>query len=572
MAKQTIAFDITVKGEQAAQQTDSLKKQLKEATLEAQALSQKFGDTSKEALAAQKKVAGLKEEMADFKQRIDALNPEAKFQAIGKLASGIAGGFGAATGAMALFGQESEDVQKALLKVQAALAISQGLNEIKGLGDAFGNFKIVALDALSGIKKAIMANPILALTAAVAAVGVAVYEWVTAEEDLTKQIEASREAEKKRYEASQANYDREIALAKALGKEVQSLERQKQLDRLATTKEQLRLIELEKNAEREKAIAYLKSIGFYTAEAAKKIREKSEEEIKLAEELKNVENDLTIQRIGLLNDLTGAAIKSNIKKQESHKQTAKVVKEEAKKEREEVELFVKTQKEVEDKPLRYYPQKSAEADRTALDNFKTQATEAADNINKFLESQTGKNIGFAADTINQNLNTVSNFMAAAEARQLDSAKGNEARQEQIRKKFFERDKKVQIAQALISTYQGATSAFASGSKLSPVAGFVAAAGAITAGLANVDKIRATQYQGGGDSGGGGGSAAPSMSGVDGSPNRLPDTNTTNINPDGTVSRNIQRPSQNNINKVYVVSSEVEGANLQNQAIVKRSTL
>jgi hypothetical protein len=162
-------------------------------------------------------------------------------------------------------------------------------------------------------------------------------------------------------------------------------------------------------------------------------------------------------------------------------------------------------------------------------------------------------------------------MDAAETRQLESAKGNEARQEQIRKKFFERDKKVQIAQALISTYQGATSAFASGSKLSPVAGFVAAAGAIAAGLANVARIRATQYQGGGDSGGGG-SAAPSMGGVDGAPNRLPDTNTTNINPDGTVSRNIQRPSQNNINKVYVVSSEVEGANLQNQAIVKRSTL
>src|SRR3990170_1252356 len=138
------------KADEAATSTDglstankTLKQQLKEAVKEAQLLSAQFGESSKEAFAAQKKVANLKEEISDFGDRINALNPEAKFAAVSKVASGIAGGFAAAQGAMALFGAESEDVQKALLKVQAALALSQGLNEIKGLGDAFKNFKLV---------------------------------------------------------------------------------------------------------------------------------------------------------------------------------------------------------------------------------------------------------------------------------------------------------------------------------------------------------------------------------------------------------------------------------------------
>src|SRR3990170_123580 len=103
------------KADEAATSTDglstankTLKQQLKEAVKEAQLLSAQFGESSKEAFAAQKKVANLKEEISDFGDRINALNPEAKFAAVSKVASGIAGGFAAAQGAMALFGDESE--------------------------------------------------------------------------------------------------------------------------------------------------------------------------------------------------------------------------------------------------------------------------------------------------------------------------------------------------------------------------------------------------------------------------------------------------------------------------------
>ena len=42
-----------------------------------------------------------------------------------------------------MFGAESEDVQKALLKVQGALALSEGINQVLGLKDAFNDLKAV---------------------------------------------------------------------------------------------------------------------------------------------------------------------------------------------------------------------------------------------------------------------------------------------------------------------------------------------------------------------------------------------------------------------------------------------
>ena len=126
-----------------ANSVSSLRQQVREATAEAVLLAQQYGDLDPRAIKAAESAAKLKEELSDVNARINALNPEAKFTAIAKLASGIAGGFAAAQGALALFGAESEDVQKALLKVQGALALSQGINQVLGLKDAFTNLRAV---------------------------------------------------------------------------------------------------------------------------------------------------------------------------------------------------------------------------------------------------------------------------------------------------------------------------------------------------------------------------------------------------------------------------------------------
>ncbi len=64
----------------------------------------------------------------------------------------------------------------------------------------------------------------------------------------------------------------------------------------------------------------------------------------------------------------------------------------------------------------------------------------------------------------------------------------------VNKKFFAAQKAVAIAQAVINTYQGATKALAT---YPPPFNFLAAAGVVAAGLAQVSTIRAQQYQRGG---------------------------------------------------------------------------
>ena len=149
-----IVIELDVDSNGSSKGVGNLKRELREATQEAQALSMKFGATSSAAIKAAQKAANLREEIDDMRQTINALSPEAKFNAIIGVSQGIAGGFAAAQGALALFGAESENVQKALLKVQAAMAISQGLNEINGLRDSFQNLGIVIKSSTAYTKAA----------------------------------------------------------------------------------------------------------------------------------------------------------------------------------------------------------------------------------------------------------------------------------------------------------------------------------------------------------------------------------------------------------------------------------
>jgi hypothetical protein len=115
----------------------SLKSQLREAQAEVVSLSDKFGATSREAAEAAKKAAELKDRIGDAKALTDAFNPDAKFNALSSSIGGVLNGFQAYEGALGLIGVQSEDVQKTLLKVQSAMALSQGL---QGLGEAKDSF------------------------------------------------------------------------------------------------------------------------------------------------------------------------------------------------------------------------------------------------------------------------------------------------------------------------------------------------------------------------------------------------------------------------------------------------
>jgi hypothetical protein len=139
MATEEIALKITTDASQTEKSVKSIRQELREAQQNAVNLSRQFGELSPEALAAAKKVANLKDEVGDLKDRVDALNPDAKFRAFSSALQGVAGGFAGVQGAIGLFGTESAELEKQLLKVQSALALSEGLNSVIASKDAFKN-------------------------------------------------------------------------------------------------------------------------------------------------------------------------------------------------------------------------------------------------------------------------------------------------------------------------------------------------------------------------------------------------------------------------------------------------
>ena len=139
MAEEIIGIKIVVNGqEKVLTSMGEIKKELKDATFDVLKFTEKFGATSKEAVEAAKRVAFLKDAIGDAKTMSDQFNPDAKFKAVASSLAGVAGGFSAVQGVMALFGKENKNVEAALLKVNAAMALSQGLNAV---GDSIDSFK-----------------------------------------------------------------------------------------------------------------------------------------------------------------------------------------------------------------------------------------------------------------------------------------------------------------------------------------------------------------------------------------------------------------------------------------------
>jgi len=188
-------IDIKVQGN-ADQAVGSLRSQLREAQADVAALSDKFGATSAEAVKAAQKAAELKDRIGDAKALTDAFNPDAKFKSLTSSLAGVAGGFAAVQGGMALFGNQSKDLEATLLKVQSAMALSQGIQALGESMDSFKQLKAVAINAMQGIKAAIGATGIGLL---VVALGTVVAYW----DDIKEVVGGVSEEQKKLNAATQ---------------------------------------------------------------------------------------------------------------------------------------------------------------------------------------------------------------------------------------------------------------------------------------------------------------------------------------------------------------------------------
>jgi hypothetical protein len=109
---------------------EALNRQLRQARKEAQEMAETFGFASDEFKRAAERADDLDDQIKAVNARIGAIDTEGKIQTFGKALQGVTGAFSVAQGAAALFGDESEAVEQALLKVQAALAIQQGVSGI----------------------------------------------------------------------------------------------------------------------------------------------------------------------------------------------------------------------------------------------------------------------------------------------------------------------------------------------------------------------------------------------------------------------------------------------------------
>jgi hypothetical protein len=169
----SVDINVNVQGN-AVQSIGNVKKALKEANAELVNAQANFGDYSQEAIAAAKRVAELKDRISEARETADLFDPGKKFQAFAGAVNAVAGGFTAVQGALGVVGAESEELQKSLLKVQSALALSQGLSAVTDSAKDFQRLATIVktnvVSAFSTLRGALIATGIGALAIGVALV------------------------------------------------------------------------------------------------------------------------------------------------------------------------------------------------------------------------------------------------------------------------------------------------------------------------------------------------------------------------------------------------------------------
>ena len=219
--------------------------------------------------------AQLEDQIGDTRQRVSILASDTfKFDAAIGALQGLTAGFQVAEGASALFGAENEDLQKALLKLNAIIAISTGLEQINKLvkeESAIKTFVLTNATAAYNVVVGTSTGLLKGLRIALAATGVGllviglialvenfdkvkralensipgfktvsnaigdvvdtIKEWVGASDDAERAGAAFDAATKKQNAAADAvvkSYERRIAVEKAAGRSTTELEIQRE--------------------------------------------------------------------------------------------------------------------------------------------------------------------------------------------------------------------------------------------------------------------------------------------------------------------------------------------------------
>ena len=398
-----IALRITTDGSQAEKSVKSIRQELKEAQQNAVNLARQFGELSPEALEAAKKVALLRDEFGDLNDRIAALNPDAKFKAFSQSLQGVAGGFAGLQGAIGLFGTESAELEKQLLKVQSALALSEGINSVLAAKDSFRTLGVLirtnVVKAFSTLRGALIATGIGAL---VVGVGLLIANFETVKRVVLNAVPGLAK------------------VGEVIGKIVQKV-----TDFVGITSEAERVADRvtkstkSRNEEIDRQIKLLQAQGGKEKEIAQLQKEKADNQIKSIQAVGKAEKKLTEDQKKELKDLENekAVIDATERKRiaDAAKERAKQAADEAKKRAEE------RKKEIEDERKRRQDEirKAAEDARDAYEAGQKElrdANAAAAEENRLANlTESQRQIEELTVAYNEKLNKAKEFGVSIEA-------------------------------------------------------------------------------------------------------------------------------------------------------------
>ena len=519
------AVQISVNVKEQGGSVKSIKTELREAKAEAIEMARKFGETSTQAQDAAKKVAKLRDEVEDLGIRIKGVNPD-KFARIASLGQGVAQGFVAAQGAMALFGSESEDLNKTMIKLQGAIAFSQGLQGLKDLQLAFGGLGKSAMQAFKAIAAGISSTGIgLIIVGLGAAIAALIYYW----DDLTSTVEDNSKELQRNADFMAAN--------------------KKAMDELADADARYAKWKREENSNRINALA----------EEAQQSKANQEARVQLmkdgmAKELEQQRLNFMAKRTQMLNDhvdnKTIDAINAKERQDIIDKYADKALQAEIDQavleQNARAKIYENEQKEIKDQ----------------AEWKKNQAIKDSEELSAILDAEIQSQID--AD-IKHTEQTKALYQARVQFVK-DSLQGIsdlvtlfEGQSEASHKRAFEIQKALSIAQTIISTIEAAQAAYKAG-VANPLANLIPGGGqalgvlqagiATAAGLARIKQIKSTTFQS---------SAPPSNNSVGGSSYNSPSINpTTNQQRQivGNTTGATGNQTQTNDIKVYVTETDI----------------
>lgn len=492
----SVNIDVNVDGtatvKQAAQGFEDLGDAVAKTQREVEALALQYGINDERTQEAIKRAGQYKGQLEQLDQAIDANKGgiDQMFRAV----QGVAAGFEIAAGATALFGSESEDLNKILIRVQGAMVFAQGLRDLKEFVPAIKAVNsgfINMIKTLNGVKIALAATGIGAIVAVIGLFGEQIGQLFDKLKEkfkgFTDQLGLTNFKAREGIKLQEALVDslnRQLAEMEARGDSEAALFQQRlKIAEAEAELEQQRLNILSESedgyaAQQKAALDASNNIIVTKEQENKRLRDLEKERVKNREEVNKQLFDLQAQEIQANKDRLQQLTDLQKQYQADSKDNVKAdfllrfneLSEQFKQERELLENALDMELITE-----------AEYDKLQLEQDASHQKRRRELELQYLNNRLDQQQKLVEETFSIITNLTDAFTS------------NQAKQSE---EYFKVQKAFNIAQVLIDTYFAAQKAYNSQMTLtpdSPIRATIAAAAAVASGLARVAAIKRTEF-------------------------------------------------------------------------------